>query len=102
MEQINPYIHVIKVEHDWWPPLLWPDKQLRSVFPEPSHMGNYAAILLPVLWFYLLNDSRDKRFKFVLGTGYSLFIFMIFDSGTYCICYVFRYNNAYGGRITYA
>lgn len=78
LEQINPYIHVIKVEHDWWPPLLWPDKQLRSVFPEPSHMGNYAAILLPVLWFYLLNDSRDKRFKFVLGTGYSLFIFMIF------------------------
>lgn len=78
LEQINPYIHVIKVEHDWWPPLLWPDKQLRSVFPEPSHMGNYAAILLPALWFYLLNDSRDKRFKFVLGTGYSLFIFMIF------------------------
>lgn len=32
LEQINPYIHVIKVEHDWWPPLLWPDKQLRSVF----------------------------------------------------------------------
>ena len=59
---LNPYIHVIKVDHNWWPPLLWV-KQARSVFPEPSHIGNYLAFALPVLWCSILNIRAYNELK---------------------------------------
>ena len=58
LEFITPYFHPIKIRQDWWPPLLWKG-QLRSVFPEPSHIGNYIALSMPVLWYlYLRNESK--------------------------------------------
>ena len=59
---LNPYIHVIKVDHNWWPPLLWA-KQARSVFPEPSHIGNYLAFTLPVLWCLIINIRAYNELK---------------------------------------
>lgn len=49
LKQINPLIHDIGKIHNWWPPLLW-NGQFRSVFAEPSRVGNYIAFALP---FYL-------------------------------------------------
>lgn len=45
---INPMIHPIASEHGWWPPILW-NGQLRSMFSEPSRMGNYLAFAMPFL-----------------------------------------------------
>lgn len=57
---INPYIHMIKVDHGWWPPLLWPN-QLRSVFPEPSHIGNYAGFVIPLLWTMFIKSKKNSE-----------------------------------------
>lgn len=54
---INPYIHTIVTNHGWWPPLLWKG-QLRLVFPEPSHVGNFIAIGLPVIWYKYFNNKE--------------------------------------------
>lgn len=56
---INPYIHTIVTNHGWWPPLLWKD-QLRLVFPEPSHVGNFIALGLPVIWYKYFNKKREN------------------------------------------
>lgn len=67
LKVINPYIHIINMDHSWWPPLLWPN-QLRSVFPEPSFMGNYAAIVIPLLWIqYIKDKSYFNRYMVFIG-----------------------------------
>lgn len=50
LEIMIPYIHTVKPDGFWWPPLLWPG-QLRSLFAEPSHYGIYFAFAMPVLWY---------------------------------------------------
>lgn len=62
LSTLNPYIHVIKVAHNWWPPLLLA-KQARTVFPEPSHIGNYLGFVLPVLWCLILNIRAYNELK---------------------------------------
>lgn len=54
---INPIIHTVKDQNGWWPPLLLKN-QLRSVFSEPSHIGNYLAIILPILFFKYIEQKK--------------------------------------------
>lgn len=79
LSALNPYIHVIKIDHNWWPPLLWA-KQARSIFSEPSHFGNYLAFVLPVLWCLILNIKPFNKFiktiLFVLTFLFTLLIFL--------------------------
>lgn len=49
LKVVNPFIHTIKGNEMWWPPLLW-NGQLRSVFAEPSYYGIYMAFAMPWLW----------------------------------------------------
>lgn len=56
---INPYIHPIVTNHGWWPPLLWKG-QLRLVFPEPSHVGNYIAFGLPLIWYSYIHPDKNR------------------------------------------
>lgn len=72
---INPFLHPIAVDHGWWPPLLWKD-QLRSVFSEPSRMGNYAAFALPFLWIKTLKLKKILSLKSALLLFYTFLIFM--------------------------
>lgn len=58
---INPFIHAIKLNNIWWPPLLWPGQQLRSIFAEPSYFGIYAAFAMPFLWYSILTSTTKKR-----------------------------------------
>lgn len=75
LKTINPYIHIIKTNHNWWPPLLWKG-QLRAVFPEPSHIGNYLAFCLPFLWYRIIKyNARLKELLLLLA-----FVFIIFLS----------------------
>lgn len=60
LETINPYIHEIKKDGSWWPPLLWRN-QLRSVFAEPSHFGIYVAFILPFLWYKIADKWENKK-----------------------------------------
>lgn len=54
---LNPYLHPIESENGWWPPLLW-NGQIRSVFPEPSHIGNFLAVILPISFFKYLKSGN--------------------------------------------
>ena len=70
---INPMIHPIAIDHGWWPPLLW-DGQLRSMFSEPSRMGNYLAFALPFLWGKFLLIDKNIGLSILL----LFYTFMIF------------------------
>lgn len=73
---INPYIHTIVTNHGWWPPLLWKG-QLRLVFPEPSHVGNYIAFGLPLIWYsYIKSDKNWGGAVRPLTAVMAFFVFM--------------------------
>ena len=75
LSTINPMIHPIAVDHGWWPPLLWKG-QLRSMFSEPSRMGNYLAFAMPFLWGKCLMFDRKKKALITLIAFYTFMIFM--------------------------
>ena len=108
LQEINPYVHVIKENNTWWPPLLWKG-QLRSVFAEPSYFGIYAAFAMPFLWYqYLL---RKQKLYIGLITIFSIFLFLtkartafllhvgeLFLLGSFTLIYLL--NKEYIKRIT--
>lgn len=63
LSTINPYIHAIKDDGKWWPPLLW-NGQLRSIFAEPSYYGIYMAFALPWFWYEICN-KKSKLYVIV-------------------------------------
>lgn len=67
---INPFIHPIKYQGSWWPPLLW-NGQLRSVFVEPSYWGIYCTFLIPLLWCACFRQSN--KISRILITGIIIF-----------------------------
>lgn len=74
--QINPYIHSIKENGTWYPPMLWKN-QLRSVFAEPSYFGIYTAFSMPLLWLKITETQGNKKYIFMLITvvmGFLLFL----------------------------
>lgn len=77
LKAINPYIHSIKNEETWWPPLLW-SGQLRSVFSEPSYFGIYAAFALPFLWnkVFTVQDNGGKVFLACIIVGFTFSLFL--------------------------
>lgn len=72
---VNPMIHPIAIDHGWWTPLLWKG-QLRSMFSEPSRMGNYLAFAMPFLWGKFLLSSKKSKGIVILITFYTFMIFM--------------------------
>ncbi len=74
---INPYIYSIVTNHGWWPPLLWKG-QVRLVFPEPSHVGNFIAYAVPFLWYMYFGTKKREiaNLAFIMMIGMSFLIFM--------------------------
>lgn len=72
LKTITPYIISIQVDKTPWPPLLWPG-QMRLVFAEPSFIGNYLAILLPIALYCYFNDNQNN--KLILFCSFFLFVF---------------------------
>lgn len=70
---INPLYMDIQGAHGWWPPLLW-DKQLRSLFLEPSYFGIAATVILPFLWSYLIELKKISMYYIL----YILYVVMLF------------------------
>lgn len=84
LAMITPYIHPIKTHQGWWPPLLW-EGQLRAVFSEPSHVGNYIVLTIPVLWCCYL---RKISLKFLLISFVLMFlVFMTQARTTYAMLF---------------
>lgn len=78
LKLINPFIHTIEVSHGWWPKYLSPN-QFRSVFPEPSHIGNYMAIIFPFLTSDILygdttNQTCIKNYILLFLSTFSIFL----------------------------
>lgn len=76
LEIITPYIHTVKPDGFWWPPLLW-KAQLRSLFAEPSYYGIYFAFSMPVLW-YLSFISKKLTYKVSIYFCLIFFTFCLF------------------------
>lgn len=53
LSTINPFLYDVASSHNWWPPLLW-EKQMRNLFAEPSYLGAWFAIVMPILWYHLI------------------------------------------------
>lgn len=66
---VNPYLHPILTNNGWWPPLLWKG-QLRSVFVEPSHVGNYLGLAFPFLLYYYLKFKRHFCLGFIAAVSF--------------------------------
>ena len=73
---ITPYLHDIKSNYGWWPPLLLKG-QLRSIFAEPSYYGIYFAFAMPMLW-YVLVSARKYYHKIVAILAIVFFTFCLF------------------------
>lgn len=56
----NPILHDIKDGGTWWPPLLWPDVRIRSIFAEPSYLGIYMAFAMPWLWYMMISKKNYR------------------------------------------
>lgn len=55
---VNPMLHAIAENWDWWPPLIWGEERIRSIFPEPSQFGMYAAMIVPFFWGHIIAGKR--------------------------------------------
>lgn len=74
--QINPLLHPIVTNNGWWPPLLWKG-QLRSVFSEPSHVGNFLGVVMPLLLFAFMQYSKKSVLLICGVLTYLLSFFMV-------------------------
>ena len=74
LKDINPFLHAIKANFNWWPPLLWPGK-MRNFFPEPSQFGMYGNFIVPFLWLKYFREKESKA-SLLLIFALSLFLFL--------------------------
>lgn len=62
LETINPLYMKIANTNGWWPPLLW-QGQLRSLFAEPSFLGIFCAMAIPICFsFYFDKNLQAKSY----------------------------------------
>lgn len=76
--KITPYFHDINnpaSSQGTWPPVLWYDLQLRSIFAEPSYFGIFAGFSIPFLW-YCINDRKNSIFYSIIFTIMSFLLFL--------------------------
>lgn len=78
LSTLNPLLHDVPSNNQWWwPPLLWPN-QLRSVFPEPSYLGIWSAFAMPWLWYgsYCTTSRKTKLCYNILNLALPLCLFL--------------------------
>lgn len=82
---VNPIFLDIGRGMGWYPPLLWGQARLRSLFSEPSYLGMYIAFALPFLW---ANYIQEKRKLLNLGLIFSLWIlsFLTYSKTSIALC----------------
>ena len=78
LEIINGKVFDVAGSQGWWPPLFWDHLQVRSLFPEPSHLGIFLGMAIPA-FFSIFFLSKDKT-CFVYLLVYSCYVMMLFMS----------------------
>ncbi len=71
----NPILHAISENWGWWPPLLWAEPRVRSIFPEPSQFGMYGATIIPFLWARIICGKQIIK-NFTLVTIFMILLFL--------------------------
>lgn len=79
---LNPYVHAIKENYGWWPPLLWPTPQLRSLFAEPAYFGMFTAFAAPWVWFFLLEAKGWKTVLWAVVWTFLAFCLLLTQART--------------------
>ena len=75
---INARIFDVASGQGWWPPLFWDQLQMRSLFPEPSHLGIFLSMALPLFFTDFFSKINKKTvFKLLI---YFCLIMMLFMS----------------------
>lgn len=69
----NPYLYDVGQYLDWYPPLIWPNNQLRSYCTEPSLFGFLAATIIPFSCSYFF-----RQFHYYKCVFFSYFIMLLF------------------------
>lgn len=99
---VNPFLHSIKANFGWWPPLLWPGR-VRSIFPEPSYFGMYAAFCVPFLYSSYLNHESVKinlvqifliDFLIFLSLSKTSSVLLLFETSLFFLYILFKRNRS--------
>ena len=77
LEKINPLYMDIKSAHGWWPPLVWPQLQLRSMFPEPSFLGIFLMMVIPFFAFAFYSEKILRKNIFLILTYVCLIMMLV-------------------------
>lgn len=88
---INSRIFDVAGSQGWWPPLFWDYLQLRSLFPEPSHLGIFLGMAIPP--FVPVFFKRKNKIYLIYLLVYFCYVIMLFMSkartGTVVFCVEF-------------
>lgn len=82
---VNPIFLDVETGMGWYPPLLWGQARLRSLFSEPSYLGMYIAFALPFLWAEYLNGEM-KRFNLFLVFILWIISFLMYSKTSMALC----------------
>lgn len=74
---VNPIFLKVAYLNDWWPPLLWPNLQARSLFAEPSFFGIFLAMVLPFFVQLFLTESNGEKKNNYIFWGVYIFLIML-------------------------
>ncbi len=77
LSTINPFLYEIGKNYNWHPPLYWKN-QMRLIFPEPSNIGLFMSIILPMFTIYFF--KAKTKVKYLYGTIISFYSYCIFMS----------------------
>ena len=99
LKKVNPFFYEIVSNDGWWPPLIWIDNVLRSVFAEPSFFGYYLSFSTLAFIHLLLNYRHKIIWSFLLFLSYwfsfltnsrSGVILVLGGTVVYCILYLIK------------
>jgi hypothetical protein len=73
LQILNPFLYDVKSYMGWYPPVVWPNEQLRSYCIEPSVFGYMAGLIIPFLWTSFIENGSLLKNVF-----YTYFIMLLF------------------------
>lgn len=79
LTKINVRIFDVASGQGWWPPLFWDQLQMRSLFPEPSHLGIFLAMVIPLFFsdFFTKSNKKSNKINILI---YCCLVMMLFMS----------------------
>lgn len=74
---INAKIFDVASENGWWPPLFWDRLQMRSLFAEPSFLGIFLAMAIPL---FFTDFFGKEKMSLARKSIYLCLVMMLFMS----------------------